>query len=288
MLMVYAHRDDGYMSKRSRWKPRKVFCTGRADLSGQAPVEHVVKFRRPPGSGSLTGATALISEVICGELLSAAGANVLERRLVHVSQEFATSYLASDIEYRVSPGVHFGTVRRYDVENGPPMRVDYLANPQEIVDLWVFDTWLCNIDRHLDGNVLMAQKKAGLWSLIAADQSDCFCGSGVFADGTWRKKFVERGLADGPKIRESAMLDCGMMALWDAVQKVSTAAKQVGRAIEEVPALWWTEAAVDPAHVETAINDRARRISDIVNPRFWGNMQDAIKDGIIIGGDNVG
>jgi len=35
------------------------------------------------------------------------------------------------------------------MENGPPLRVSDLIEPQELVDLWAFDSWLCNIDREL-------------------------------------------------------------------------------------------------------------------------------------------
>jgi len=58
---VYAYRDNGPMLAFSRWKPRRVFCTGKPDHSDQPPVEHVVKFRQ-----GAPGTAALISEIVCG------------------------------------------------------------------------------------------------------------------------------------------------------------------------------------------------------------------------------
>ena len=68
---------------------------------------------------------------------------------------------------------------------GCSFRIDDLADPQELVDLWAFGSWLCNIDRELEGNILLALSPDGRFRLVAADQSDCLGGSGRFADGSW-------------------------------------------------------------------------------------------------------
>lgn len=280
---VYAHRDDGYMAGWSRWRPRKVFCTFQPDHSDGTPVEHVVKYRqRRPGHPSYVGASALISEVVCGGLLQAGGINVLERRLVHVSVSFADSYGESDIGYAVAPGLHFGTVRRYDVENGPPPRLERLAEPQQVIDLAVFDTWLCNIDRELEGNTLLFQQKQGLFGIIASDQSDCFCGSGPFADGTWLDMFHRRGLGSPLKLFDQAMLHCGPTAFDEALVKVRAAVQQINRVVEEVPQEWWSEARVEPRAVETAVRDRASKIEDIMDGKRWRNLQEAIRGGHVL------
>lgn len=150
------------MSRVACWKPRRVFCTEQPDHRDEPGVEYVVKFRQGP-----VGTAALISEVLCGSLLAAGGIAVLEGVLVAVSGQFAASYATKvEIPFAIDEGLHFGTVLRMDVENGPPLRIDDLAQPRELVDLWAFDSWLCNIDRELDGNTfsLPPQAVASAWS----------------------------------------------------------------------------------------------------------------------------
>ena len=181
MKTVHAYRDNGWMSRLTRWKPRRVYCAEDANHRDEPGIEHVVKFRQ----GKI-GAAALISEVLCGGLLAAGGVPALDGRLVAVSPHFAASCATkTEIPYVIQAGLHFGTVLRPDVENGPPFRIDDLADPQELVDLWAFDSWLCNIDRELEGNILLALSPDGRFRLVAADQSDCLGGSGRFADGSW-------------------------------------------------------------------------------------------------------
>src|SRR5262245_8762317 len=122
------------MSLLTRWKPRRIFCTTQADHSDEPGVEHVVKFRQGP-----VGTAALISEVLGTGLLAAGGVRVLDRRFVMVSEGFGGSYRGkTDVTYPVQPGWHYGTVLRHDVENGPPMAVSDLADPQELLTLWAF------------------------------------------------------------------------------------------------------------------------------------------------------
>jgi len=81
---VYAYRDAGWMSEKTRWKPRRVFCTDLADHSDRPGVEHVVKFRQ-----AAAGAAALVSEVLCTKLLRSVG--------------YLFSTLASSMYPRISP-----------------------------------------------------------------------------------------------------------------------------------------------------------------------------------------
>jgi hypothetical protein len=100
MQAVYAYRDNGPMLAFSRWKPRRVFCTNTADDTDQPPAEHVVKFRQ-----GAAGTAGLISEVVCGSLLSAAKIPALDRRLVDVSLEFAISCrFKQELPYTVVEG----------------------------------------------------------------------------------------------------------------------------------------------------------------------------------------
>jgi len=53
--------------------------------------------------------------------------------------------------------------------------------PARLLHLWVLDTWFNNIDRELHGNTLLEVAR-GQFDLIAADQSDCFCGAKIADD----------------------------------------------------------------------------------------------------------
>jgi hypothetical protein len=175
------------MSAVTRWKPRRVFCTEQPNPPEGPGVEHVVKFRQgKAGTGALT------SEVVCGWLLKAGSVPVLDGRLVHASDRFAASCKTkAEIPYPIEAGLHFGTVWRPDLQAGPPLRIEDLASPQELVDLWVFDSWFCTTDRSVYGNILLSHAGGGKYHLVAADQSDGFGGARRLADGSWKKYWDE-------------------------------------------------------------------------------------------------
>jgi hypothetical protein len=114
-------------------------------------LRHVVKYRQ-----GKKGTCALISEVVCFNLFKAGGLRVLDARYVEASDGFAAScQKQSSIPYRVVAGSHFGTILKTNVENGPPTDLDQIQDYQQLVDMWAFDSWICNIDRELEGNMLM-------------------------------------------------------------------------------------------------------------------------------------
>ena len=279
MKTVYAYRDNGWMSKVTRWKPRRVYCTEQGNHRDEPGVEHVVKFRQ-----GMIGTAALISEVVCGCLLAAGGLPALEGRLVAVSPQFAASYATKiEIPYKIEPGLHFGTVLRFDVENGPPLRVGDLIDPQELVDLWAFDSWLCNIDRELEGNTLLMTSAGGRFRLIAADHSDCFGGAGRLADGSWSSVLENSAPADTLEFCQRAILDSGgATALDRSVTRVHQAASRLAESIAEVPPDWWRETGIDPERVRKMLESRSRRIADILNIRQWENMSDDIQGGYLL------
>src|SRR5262249_36839319 len=130
LTRVIAQKDLGSMSELTRWKPRRVLCISSLEAT-EPSVEHVVKYRQ---QGRI-GVCALISEVIGGLLLQAAGLPVVEPRLVIVTEEFARECNSrGDIPYHVESGTHFGTpyIRG---ENGPVLKLVRLARPQQVIDL---------------------------------------------------------------------------------------------------------------------------------------------------------
>ena len=276
MQTVYAYRDDGWMSRRTRWRPRRVLCTELADHSDKPGVTYVVKFRQ-----GRVGTAALISELVCTKLLAAGGVLVLDPRLVHVSREFAASYVTkAEIPYTIEVGLHFGTVLLSAVEDGPPPNVEVVAEPQDVVDIWAFDSWFCNIDRNNHGNLLLSGGEHGRFRLIAADQSDCFCGAGYFADGSWRKKFETSRPAETVQFWQAAIVNAGgVAALQSAVAKVRAASSRVDEAIAAVPPAWWKLAGVDPRLIKGALDARLRRLPDILRIEQWEGLDDVIKDG---------
>src|SRR6202020_1280642 len=148
---VFAYRDHEPTIDLARWKPHKVYCTQRVDHVDQPGVLFVVKFCQ-----GRKGAAAMVAEVVCRALLSYGGQRVLEAFTVSASRNFSFSWNAnSACPFPIVPGLYFGTRFRDDVESGPPTRVNMVHTIEDIVDLWAFDSWLCNLDRATEGNMLL-------------------------------------------------------------------------------------------------------------------------------------
>jgi hypothetical protein len=270
---VYADRDDGPMSLLSRWQPRRVFCTEHADHADRPGTLHVVKFRRGP-----VGTAALISEVVCGHLLEEGGLRVLDRRLVEVSDGLARAFNVNpDRPYEIEPGLHFGTVLRSDVVDGPPLELAELADPQELLDVWAFDTLFCTTDRAVTGNLLLEHDAAGKAHLIPADQSDGFGGAGRFADGTWRNVLDGHAAAATVPFYQAAILQLKARGLEQAIDKVRRAAAHVEEALAQVPPSWWAQAGIDPQEVRDRLGHRSRRLSEFLNLPLRQGLGDDIR-----------
>lgn len=149
-----------------------------------------------------------------------------------------------------------------------------LAESQELLDIWAFDSWFCNIDRKTDGNTLLALAAGGKFHLIAADQSDCFGGAGRFADGTWRKVLNEDRPAETLDCLDAAILECGVQGLHLAIEKTRTAFRSVDAAMDAVPQLWWQLAKIDRRAVRAALDQRMRRMETILNVKHWEGLGD--------------
>jgi hypothetical protein len=107
---------------------------------------------------------------------------------------------------------------------------------------------VCNLDRNVWGNILLKPVgRSGKLRLIAADQSDCSCGSGVFADGSWRIR-MQRERAVGPKpLIEAVASTGGQVGILKAIEVTAQSLKAVRSAFEQVPAAWWAKASIKAA-----------------------------------------
>ena len=269
----------GPMSELSRWRPRKVYCTGKEDHSDEPGELHVVKFRQ-----AQPGAAALVCEVVCHGLLEAAGIATLDARLVHVSAAYGKSCEQKpEIPYKVVVGLHFGTVLRTDVENGPPLSIDDLADPQELLDIWVLDSWLANVDREIEGNLLLSLGENGKFHLIAADQSDCLCGSETLCSGGWSQAMRSRGAASTVPFWNRAVYHCGGgKALRKALDRADKAAKKLDAALSRVPEAWWHEAHLDADSIRTELDRRYRRLEEIIELKQWEGLKNATQGGKLL------
>jgi len=263
----------------TRWRPRRVVCTADADHKEQPGCEYVVKYAQ-----GQDGAAALISEIVSHGLLEAGGLPRLEAALVVVSDRLARSYQQTDIGYQVEAGIHFGTRRRTDVFPAPPESYGDLRDPTELVDIWVFDSWLMNIDRATHGNLLMYHaSSAAQWSLLAVDQSDCFGGAHEFRTGRYRKLCRERGAAGTfEQLRDRAVLEHGPQAVRQAMDKVANAIGQLNQVMARAPSGWWSAAKVDAQEVAQCLRDRAARLGEIVDIKHWEGLTDGINGGRLL------
>lgn len=266
MNLVHAYRDDGPMAGVTRWKPRRVYCTNEPDHTDQPGQLFVVKFLQ-----GQPGAAALISEVVATTLIRFTGFQTLDPFVVRVSDGFAQSCNAStDYPYRVVTGLHFGTLHRDDVEAGPPLGYDDLAKPSEVVDLWVADTWLSNIDRDVDGNTLLKVAASKRFRLIASDQSDCFCGAASFCADQMEERMNTRGTAPSIQCLAEVLFHHGGPGLIRAaIQRVRSCVPRINDALNLVPGEWWNISRIDPNRVRRALENRAGRLEQIIGPDQW-------------------
>lgn len=262
------------MAHWSKWKPRRVECTVTANHQDRPGRMFVVKYAR-----EREGCACAISELVCTALLAALGIQTLSPFIVEVSQGFAVSCNSkSDFPYAISPGPHFGTLLDLNVENGPPIAIDDLLRPFDLVLLWVADTWTANIDREKHGNTLLKLTTGGKYQVIAADQSDCFCGTSRFCSARFPEHLMNEGPAPAPALLPAAIyLAGGKAGLVAAIKRVQQARAMVPQVLQNVPRDWWGGSGIEPRTLVEALNARAERLTGIINPEIW-----EVPDGILI------
>ncbi len=278
--VVYGYRDVGaMMGGLTRWKPRRVICTTDSEHRDQPGREYVVKYAQ-----GQDGTAALISETVCHGLLEAGGLSTLEAAIVEVSERLSASYRATGLPFPVEPGQHFGTVWRDDVTPAPPAHYEDLDDPSEIIDVWVFDSWLMNIDREVHGNLLMCHRESRSgWTLIPADQSDCFGGATVLQSGAYRVSAASWGRATSHSgMLQRAILDNGPSAITAAIDKARSSFIQIENVLRRVPANWWVRAGVSSEEVRECLSGRLKGLETIMGVREWEGLADATRGGRIL------
>jgi hypothetical protein len=277
---VYAKGDSGVLLPGTRWEPRRVSCTRRADRS-DAPVDYAVKYHR----SEPVGAAALISEVVSHALLQRLQIPTLSAALVQVSPALARLYAEQQrVEYPVAAGLHFGTLYRPDVEPADPKSWtpafwDDLADPAELVAIWAADSWLMNLDRIVQGNILLEVDPQGKAHLIAADQSDCFLGAGALADGSCFGRSRGHGAAPYLPLLELTFLQLGVAPLRQVVERIRGVGEIVPEATARVPEEWWRQANGSPQTIIDCLAERASRIDRIVELEKWEGITGATQGG---------
>jgi hypothetical protein len=271
---VYAYRDDGFMANWSKWKPRRVECTNTWDHQNRPGRMFVVKYAR-----EREGCACVISELICTQLLSELGIQTLTPFIVEVSAGFAASCnFKSDFPYKISAGPHFGTLLETDVENGPPLALGNLSRPFDLVLLWVADTWMGNIDRENEGNTLLKPATGGKYQVIAADQSDCFCGTSRFCGANFPEALMNKGTASAPKVLLEAIYSTGRKTgVEDAIDRVRQVKAKIPNILSSVPRVWWKGSRIEPTQLAEALYARSERLTGIINPETWG-----VPDGLLV------
>jgi hypothetical protein len=143
---------------------------------------------------------------------------------------------------------------------------------QQIIDLWVSDTLVGNIDRTVFGNVLMVPRGKNKFIFIAADQSDCFCGSGPFSDGTWQERLRVRPSSDCVYIPDAIGAGGGARVVRTSIEKTRLALTRISVGFEDVPRAWWEAAQVEPNSIERELWRRHEALPEILRLREWGDL----------------
>ena len=273
---VFAYRDAGSMGP-TRWYARRTYCTRSPDHTDLPGKLFVVKFCQ----GGM-GAAAMISEVICNELFRAGGLHVLEPVIAEASDTFAAGWnekIATEpteegakVIPKITSGRYFGTVYVPDPYQGPLTTIEAVEAPEHLVLVWVFDCLVCNIDRKNKGNlILLPQGKKMKLRVVAADHSDCFCGSNAFADGSWRELMQRRGRAEGHLVIEAVQL-IGAHGIPAAIQNARLALGNLGAAFDQVPEEWWVRSGIRPEQVEETLWNRLEYLPNLLDTPFWNEI----------------
>ena len=262
------------MANWSKWKPRRVECTTTADHGKLPGHMFVVKYAREG-----EGCACAISELICTQLLAELGIHTLSPFIVEVSTGFAASCnFKSDFPYKIPPGPHFGTLLETDVVDGPPIALDDLSRPFDLVLLWVADTWMGNIDRENHGNTLLRLVGGEKYEIIAADQSDCLCGTSRFCGGEYQEVLLNTGPAPAPRLLAASIyLAGGETGLVDAIERVRRVRDKIPGILLTVPDVWWNRSGIQPRQLTNALCGRSDRLTEVINPGMWG-----VTDGLLI------
>jgi hypothetical protein len=192
------------------------------------------------------------------------------------------------VGYGIPVGDHFGTAYRSDVVPAyPVLRAssfwENLAEPRELIAIWVADSWLMNLDRDVYGNLMMEPGAHRKWHLLAADQSDCFLGASTLADGSCFERSRRHGSAAYLPGLEATLLRLGIEPLHEVAAQIEGARASVAEAISWVPKEWWLESNVSPQAVAGCLAERAGRIREIIQIEHWEGVWRAIKGGFHLG-----
>jgi hypothetical protein len=235
----------------------------------------------------------MISEVICNELFRAGGLHVLDPAIVEASETFAAGWNekiatgpteeAAKAIPEITSGRYFGTVYIPDPYQGPLTTIEAVEAPEHLVLVWVFDCLVCNIDRKVKGNlILLPRGKKKKLRVVAADHSDCFCGSNAFSDGSWRELMQTRGRVAGHLVLE-AVQSIGALGIPAAIQNARLALGNLGAAFDQVPGEWWAQSRIRPEQVEETLWNRLESLPNLLDMPFWN----AIANGDVTNGAQI-
>jgi hypothetical protein len=264
---VYAYTDRGLIMERSKWKPHKVICTLSPEHVDRPGTLYAVKF-----CTGRSGAAAMISEVVCARLFREAQILTLDTAIVRVSGNFAASWNIGQTAPRIVAGAsYFGTVYRTDVASGPPNGLNDVEDPQQLIDIWVMDSLVCNLDRQTEGNALLMAVR-NKFRIIAADHSDCFCGADTFCANDLRQRMLARPSSEGMFVADAIGVMGGRRAVGQSVDRAIAAIDVIDDACGLVPEEWWEISGIGVQDIHHVLTERAERLATIVNVATWGEL----------------
>jgi len=263
------------MGERTRWTPVLMECYQQG-APGNTSALYVAKLRRQEPLAESTA--ACVSEVVCGALLCASSVRCAEPALVQVSEDLAGG-LTEIAGYEVVPGLHFGSLYVHVAATTVPQGVD-LVNPEDLVAIWYFDNWVCNMDRAVEGNVLYAAE--GGWRVVAIDHSDCFGGSSVLSREPLDRNVQQRSR---PVSMPRDFANLVAPIAYQGLRQIGRSKLHATRAciddiVAQVPREWWSEIRNGPDDIVQFLEQRWQRVDAILED--FDDLGDLLQDGVML------
>ncbi|MDZ7602391.1 MAG: HipA family kinase, partial [Hoeflea sp.] len=197
------------------------------------------------------GEAALVSELVCGELAKWFGLTVPPFAIIRVCDVEITMLRNGRL---IQPPLFFSKTVDGIPRDGTDTFLTRLRSPGDVAKLVIFDTWVRNWDRYLDGeanndNLLYVRSGKHKYDIVPIDHSNCLIG----ADPEFPDAVCEDWIRDSTVYGKFPEFDEYLTAasVRVAMQKLQTLRRNfVDEVVNSVPLEWGLGSAARTALVE--------------------------------------